>query len=161
MVDYCTKPGCRRQYLLKFFGEKYTDPKTVCRKSCDFCQNPSKVTKAIEAASCANDFTFHSSVEQQWDGQWSNPHGDEDIDDDNFDDEKVQLAKSQGLSLTGEDSESSFVHSFPRSRGSARAGFSKASDILAGYEVGGGVLSSNRPHSVSQKELSRTVIRRL
>ena len=152
MVDYCTKPGCRRQYLLKFFGEKETDPKIVCQKSCDFCQNPSKVAKAIEAASCVNDFTFHTSAEQQWDGQWSNPHGDEDFDDDGFDDDKVQVAKSQGLSLMGEDTEeTSFNNSFSQGPGSGRAGFSKASDILAGYQVGNKNPPPNRPNSVNDQ----------
>lgn len=136
MVDYCTNPGCRRQYLLRFFGEQNTDPKTVCQSSCDFCQNPSKVTKTIEAASCVSDFTFHTSAEQQWDGQWSHPHGDDEFDDGGSYHEKDRLSKSQGLSLTGEDAgDSSFVPNAPHG-GSGRAVFSKASDILASYEVG-------------------------
>ena len=136
MVDYCTKPACRRQYLLRFFGEQNTNPKMVCQKSCDFCRNPDKVTKMIEAASCANDFSFHTTTEKQWDGQWNAPHGDDDFNDD--DDcvlDKIHQSKSQGLSLMGEDVDGpSFGSSLSGNR-SGKAGFTKASDVLAKYEV--------------------------
>ena len=134
MVDYCTKPGCRRQYLLRFFGEQNTDPKTVCQKSCDFCRNPEKVTKAIEAASCVNDFSFNTAREKEWDGQWSKPHGEDDIEDDDFD--KSLISKSNEISLMGEDvGQFSGGVAASRSQSNGRIGFAKASDILATFEV--------------------------
>ena len=137
MVDYCTKTCCRRQYLLKFFGEKETDPKAVCQKSCDFCRNPEKVTRAIEASSCVNDFVFQKAAAKEWDGQWSAPHGDGDAEDDDDDDmDKVGLSKSNGLSLMGEDVADFGAPSSYSQNGTG--GFSKASDILAKYEVRSG-----------------------
>ena len=134
MVDYCTKPCCRREYLLKFFGETITNPKTVCQKSCDFCRNPEKVSRAIESASCVNDFAFRTAAAKEWDGQWTAPHGDEGIDDnDDGSIDKPTFSKSNGLSLMGED-----VQDFEeplQNRSSGKHGFSKASDILAKYEV--------------------------
>lgn len=134
MVDYCTKPCCRRHYLLKFFGEADTDPKTVCQRSCDFCRNPEKVTRIIEAASCVNDFSFHTAAadKKEWDGQWAAPPGDDsEGDDDNMD--KATYSKSTGLSLLGEAVDD-FAAPMP-SQSSGKHGFTKASDILAKYEV--------------------------
>lgn len=137
MVNYCTNPGCRRQYLLKFFGEPNTDPKLVCRKSCDYCRNPEKVTKTIEAASCVNDFSFHTRAEKEWDGQWSAPHGENEDDLDNAGIDKSWLSKSSGLSLMGEDVEETASRASGNSlkRASGMLGFSKASDMLSKYEV--------------------------
>jgi superfamily II DNA helicase RecQ len=50
MVDYCMMQCCRRQFLLKHFGEEI-DPKLTCRKTCDYCINPSNVIKAQEDSS--------------------------------------------------------------------------------------------------------------
>lgn len=50
MVDYCMMQCCRRQFLLKHFGEDI-DPKIICHKTCDYCINPSNVIKAQEASS--------------------------------------------------------------------------------------------------------------
>jgi RecQ family ATP-dependent DNA helicase len=44
-----TTPGCRRCYLLEHFGEK-ADPTAGCHQTCDYCLNPEKVRRAIEAA---------------------------------------------------------------------------------------------------------------
>jgi RecQ family ATP-dependent DNA helicase len=49
MNEYATSGLCRRAYLLKHFGET-SDPKTVCAKTCDFCSNPSRVQRLIDAA---------------------------------------------------------------------------------------------------------------
>ena len=69
----------------------------------------------------------------EWDGQWNAPHGDEDIDDDAM--EKALFSKSNGLSLMGEDVEDTAFSSHTKQGG--KVGFSKASDILAKYEVSG------------------------
>lgn len=138
MSEYCTKPACRRQYLLNFFGESNSDPRSVCMKSCDYCQNPEKVTKTIEAASCVNDFSFQTKAEKEWDGQWAAPHGDDDegLDDDGID--RSWLLQSNGLSLTGEDVDNVLPNATYHGIGQKAAvkmGFSKASDVLAKYEA--------------------------
>ncbi|KAL7488025.1 hypothetical protein ACHAW6_013614 [Cyclotella cf. meneghiniana] len=51
MIDYCTKPGCRRKHVLEHFAEKF-DPQTQCNKTCDYCKNPHKVEADIKAAEC-------------------------------------------------------------------------------------------------------------
>jgi len=51
MTDYCTKPCCKRQYVLGHFGEKI-EANVVCKKTCDYCQNPSKVESDIQASEC-------------------------------------------------------------------------------------------------------------
>ena len=53
MVNYCIKPGCKRQYVLGHFGEKI-DPKKMCKKTCDYCIDPRKVEMAIQASECAS-----------------------------------------------------------------------------------------------------------
>jgi RecQ family ATP-dependent DNA helicase len=49
VVEYATAPVCRRQYLLEHFGEIIINPDDICRKRCDFCQNPEKLKKDDEA----------------------------------------------------------------------------------------------------------------
>ncbi|KAL3784125.1 hypothetical protein HJC23_005783 [Cyclotella cryptica] len=51
MIDYCTKPGCRRKHVLEHFGEKF-DPKSQCNKTCDYCKDPNKVKADTKAAEC-------------------------------------------------------------------------------------------------------------
>jgi hypothetical protein len=54
MIDYCTKPRCRRKHVLEHFGEQF-DPKTQCKTTslpCDFCKNPEKVEADTKAAEC-------------------------------------------------------------------------------------------------------------
>ncbi len=51
MVNYCTKPICKRKYVLAHFGE-YIDASVVCRNSCDFCLDPTKVERDIQASEC-------------------------------------------------------------------------------------------------------------
>ena len=51
MVNYCIKPMCKRKYVLAHFGEN-TDASFVCRKGCDFCLDPAKVERDIQASEC-------------------------------------------------------------------------------------------------------------
>lgn len=48
-VSYCTKPACRRQTILKYFGETFkpANPTGGCR-SCDFCLDKTAVLKQLE-----------------------------------------------------------------------------------------------------------------
>jgi len=84
VVEYCTTPHCRRQFVLKHFGEVVTDPKTVCQKSCDFCCNPDRVERALTASDSYRAMAIQKkqnakfkSNAKKWDGQWNRPHGDE------------------------------------------------------------------------------------
>lgn len=54
MIEYCTKPRCRRKHVLEHFGEQF-DASTRCQKTCDFCKNPEKVERDTKAAECMSD----------------------------------------------------------------------------------------------------------
>ena len=133
MSNYCIVPGCRRQFLLAHFGEK-VDPKQVCNKTCDYCQNPSKVQKAIQASDVVKDVlksvAKYSSKKNknEWDGQWQRPHGDDDDAYDGFDDRwegdlRITTTKD------ADDWEGGRNAAFPKK------GFKKASSVLAKYEM--------------------------
>ncbi len=47
MLDYCETPGCRRKFLLAYFGESY--PEERCG-ACDRCETPVKVFDGTEVA---------------------------------------------------------------------------------------------------------------
>lgn len=51
MVNYCIKPICKRKYVLGHFGENI-DANTGCNKTCDYCIDPAKVEREIEASEC-------------------------------------------------------------------------------------------------------------
>jgi RecQ family ATP-dependent DNA helicase len=139
MAKYCLEPGCRRQYLLRFFGENEedTNPKTICQESCDYCVNPDKVTRAIEAASCANDFTYHTRPAKATNGQWANTGPPED-DKDNVNDDFCNWDDSHGLRITGgiDDEDDEALSALPENDSKPSAvGFKKASAILERYQV--------------------------
>jgi superfamily II DNA/RNA helicase len=80
MVSYCLTPCCRRQYLLQHFGETI-QAKEVCNATCDYCVNPRKVEKAIDASQITKDIFSPTTVNASpanWDGQWDRPHGEQD-----------------------------------------------------------------------------------
>ena len=148
MVHYCMNPGCRRKYLLGFFGETNTDPKTVCRGKCDYCQNSDKVMQAIEAASAAKDFAFYTNrksnsnnKESEWDGQWKAPHGDDNNDENNdndwWDDGPRKLESSGLLVRSTGRSESSNMEIITHSDHHPNKTKSKKSvdSVLEKYEV--------------------------
>ena len=47
MAEYCETTGCRRKFLLTYFGEDY--PKENCG-SCDTCDHPAEMTDCTDAA---------------------------------------------------------------------------------------------------------------
>ncbi|EJK44405.1 hypothetical protein THAOC_37057 [Thalassiosira oceanica] len=51
MARYCQIAGCKRQFVLAHFGETI-DAATVCKKTCDYCRNPGKVSREIQASEC-------------------------------------------------------------------------------------------------------------
>lgn len=85
VIDYCTNTHCRRQYVLKHFGEKETDPKAVCQKACDYCCNPQKVERTIQSSVAARTISFQRKQSTRsnttFDGQWGKPHGDDEFFD--------------------------------------------------------------------------------
>lgn len=102
VVDYCMTAHCRREYVLKHYGEKDTDPKTICRGACDFCSNPERVEKAINASDAMRAVGFQRKQASRkmtsakaWDGQWSKPHGDGDFFEGRNEDWEVE-----GLGIT-------------------------------------------------------------
>jgi RecQ zinc-binding len=131
MVNYCVVPGCRRYRLLKHFGEKMNDHQEVCDSSCDYCVNPTRVQRAIEAASAVNDFTFHTRK----------PYTRNPVDDDEDEDSELQdldaAWKVGGLAIThrgvtaNDDDFSTLDLSIKR----PTANFVKASSILSKYEA--------------------------
>jgi len=133
MVNYCVTPHCRRQYLLKHFGEKRHDPASVCSKTCDYCRDPDLVRKAIgQAETAVSTSTFHVSKSRSpaWDGQWDRPHGEDEVCEDDDGDEFDVRHDASGLSITGAGSgDLSPVR---------QARKLSASAVLAKYEVGSG-----------------------
>lgn len=136
MINYCMIPGCRRQFLLSHFGEKI-NPKEICCKTCDYCENPVKVQKAIQASDIVKDvlksaakYTSQVKKMKEWDGQWQGPHGDEfDQDDGGFDERwGGDLCITEGDFET--DSEVGLKPSFP----TKKKGFKQAKSILDKYE---------------------------
>ncbi|KAL7563110.1 hypothetical protein ACA910_012294 [Epithemia clementina (nom. ined.)] len=135
MVKYCMKPGCRRKYLLTFFGETCTEPRTVCRGNCDYCRNPEVVTKSIEAASACNDFSFHtrkSTSNDKWDGQWDAPHGDGNYDNDD-DDWNGEALESDGLLIRSSGDPMASESCQHNNKG--RAGKKSVKSLLDKYEA--------------------------
>ena len=103
VVEYCVTAHCRRKFVLKHFGEKETDPKTVCQKSCDYCSNPRRIEQAIQSADSMRSITLQKkdaaknrSKANEWDGQWSAPHGDDSFFDGHSEDWEID-----GLGITG------------------------------------------------------------
>lgn len=151
MENYCMTAGCRRKYLLEYFGEKVDA--ALCNNTCDYCQNPSKVEEAMRASQVAkeviasarayNHSTLHSKRmstmkdKQEWDGQWDQPHGDTASDDENifesqeddfWDDNIESFPSYDEITKAGQGTQKS-------TRGGKLTGFVKASSILSKYEV--------------------------
>jgi superfamily II DNA helicase RecQ len=150
MVNYCMTAGCRRKYLLEYFGEKVDA--SLCNGTCDYCQDPSKVEQAICASQVAKEVmvsaraysqsalrskSFSTKTKKEWDGQWDQPHGDSFSDDENI------------FECQEEDFWNDDIEGFPSSDKIANGGkgtkinknvgkltgFVKASSILSKYEV--------------------------
>lgn len=65
MNDFAMKAGCRRLYLLNYFGDSVS---CACQKTCDYCKNPEAVQRSISSAydtsnsSTKLSFANHSNV---------------------------------------------------------------------------------------------------
>lgn len=60
MIDYCTKPGCRRKHVLQHFGEEF-DANTQCNMTCDFCKVCVHLFRMWMNANKFTTFSFTSS----------------------------------------------------------------------------------------------------
>jgi superfamily II DNA helicase RecQ len=124
MKNYSLTAGCRRYILLKHFGEKIDDPTSLCDGSCDYCVNPTKVKKLIEAANDADQFKFYSRQPQSHSveplDEYENDSASEDVD-----------AEWDGLGIT----KSLPVDIDTSSNQKTCPNFQKASSILAKYEA--------------------------
>lgn len=140
MVDYCIKPGCKRQFVLGHFGEKI-DPKHTCKKTCDYCLNPRKVEMAIQASECASAVVMS---QKSWNSQRTNfsekkfhhnpTHSDESIGEYESDDGLgFGMEEDDGLlGITSYKSRDDEMISEPAAK---KGGFLKASSVLKKYET--------------------------
>lgn len=140
MKDYCTKLCCRRKFLLTHFGEK-TDPKELCKKTCDYCENPGRVENAMNSCNTARIVreakkrivpTSRHIVTSE--GQWDRPHGDTyaSEDDGRLDDGMSYSHNSDRLGILY-NSDPTTIQSDNES--SPQSGFKKAKEILLHYEA--------------------------
>lgn len=60
MVNYCIKPMCKRKYVLGHFGENIDS--IMCNKTCDFCRDPAKVERDIQASECMSAVNSHRLI---------------------------------------------------------------------------------------------------
>ena len=136
MVDYCIKPGCKRQYVLSHFGEKI-DPSNLCKKTCDYCLNPRQVEMAIQASECASAVIVS---QKSWQAQRDNVSekkyhhnptaSDESIGDYESDDGFGMKRDDGLLGITSYAGEDEMTQEPPAKKG----GFAKASSVLNKYE---------------------------
>ncbi len=94
MTEYCEKPCCRREFIIKYFGEVPKDG--VCNKTCDYCLNPEKVKKDIELAVGSSGFGSKSSFDQSF-LEYQKTYGSKTvtIDLDEYDDSITQFSDEE------------------------------------------------------------------
>jgi RecQ family ATP-dependent DNA helicase len=128
MVDYCTKPTCRRKFLLMHFGEL----NVKCDKTCDYCVDPEGVEKSIgQAATSQKQGTFGARLSDTvWKGEL-----DADFADAEFDNFEWPL-KAGDLNITCADDDGEDLDTSTDLRKiSAADGFVAASATFAKYEA--------------------------
>ncbi|KAL7551933.1 hypothetical protein ACHAWF_015156 [Thalassiosira exigua] len=135
MVDYCTKPFCKRAFVLGHFGEKI-DADAVCKKSCDYCINPKRVEREIQASECMiavvnSHRLMHAGKKTQGEKKFHhNPLEDEESLGDDYGSDDFLGGDYGTLGITnyaGEDQLSSNMFT--------KKGFVKASSVLDKYEA--------------------------
>jgi superfamily II DNA helicase RecQ len=158
MVDYCMMQCCRRQFLLKHFGEEI-EPKIICHKTCDYCINPSNIIKAQEASSVSRAISdvkyqsFRHSVPNEYIRHI-------DSEDDDFEDPSPLYETD--LILTSSDSGAvNGIQSLCQKK-KYNAGFSSAKSVLDELEAkecreGSGFVNFQSKKSTKQSTLFRTL----
>jgi superfamily II DNA helicase RecQ len=137
MVDYATKPHCRRSHLLGHFGVTQAT-NDLCQGKCDYCANPDIVKRdlAHSAAHQSNPFQSRRRYEQrkpEWDGQWDRPHGDTEEKEEEDERDSIFDTASNGLGITASGSDSMYGSSGDGS--AAKKSHKHVKSILAKYEV--------------------------
>lgn len=136
MIDYCTKPGCRRKHVLEHFAEKF-DPKTQCSKTCDYCKNPHKVEADRKAAECMSAvINSQRLIHRGRNGSTRdeipfhhNPLESDESQDDEYESDGF-LGTDDGLLGVTDYVKDDFSSGQPK-----KNGFVKASSVLSKYEV--------------------------
>lgn len=125
MVRYCVTPGCRRCAILKHFGETIVDP-NLCEASCDFCIDPSKVEKAIDAANAADQFNYKTHKPVAYSSEVI-----DDYDENSVSEDRIEEWSGLGITKTLEQDDDPI----PSHERKFAPDFKKASNILAKYEA--------------------------
>ncbi|KAL7537949.1 hypothetical protein ACHAXR_009126, partial [Thalassiosira sp. AJA248-18] len=139
MVNYCTIPTCKRKYVLEHFGEKI-DATSLCQKTCDFCIDPQRVEREIQASECMSTVVnshrlIRAGKKEQNEVKkfHHNPLADdENLEDDDGSDDFLGRDDEGLLGIThyaGEDEMISDPLPLPKK------GFVKASSVLSKYET--------------------------
>lgn len=138
MVNYCTQPKCKRKFVLDHFGEQI-DASVVCNKTCDFCINPKKVERDIQAAECMSSVVnshrlISAGNKHRNEGKkyHHNPLDDEEsLDDNAYGSEDDFFGGDSGLGITDCARADEMPAPLPKKGG---GGFVKASSVLNKYE---------------------------
>jgi superfamily II DNA helicase RecQ len=138
MVNYCIKPNCKRKYVLGHFGEDVAE--SICKKTCDFCIDPRKVERDIQASHCMSDVVNSNRMmrarndDHENDGKkyHHDPLADEGLADDHGSEDDY-LGNDEGLlGIKYHLGDDEFT---PSSTITKQKGFAKASDVLSKYEA--------------------------
>lgn len=138
MIDYCTKPNCRRKVVLEHFGEQF-DASTQCQKTCDYCINPVKVKSETQAAECmsavVNSQRIMRSNNRSRDEAQPFHHNPIDSDESQHDGYESDgfLGADDELDITGYARDDCFATK--SSDAPTTNGFVKASSILGKFQV--------------------------
>lgn len=127
MIEYCTEPCCRRKFLLSHFGEEI-DPKTVCKKTCDYCLDPKRMERAMNKTMVSRAKRDVMRQQQQFRNakKWEGPTYDNSFDEDSGD----EFDNDVGLGITNHNT-SYDTNPPPKKFG----GFKSAKEVLSKYEV--------------------------
>ena len=144
MMEYATKPTCRREFLLGHFGERI-NPDEVCDRTCDFCKNPDRVRKAIQnseviKAALGPMRMFQQSQEDaggmDGEGLWEMEWGNDDVEnEEDYDLDGTGRWNDHDLRVTGGHGRDDEYFDNGGSSGKTGGSFVKASSILSRLEV--------------------------
>ena len=127
MMDLCTQRCCRRKFLLNHFGEEI-DPKTVCKKTCDYCIDPGRMDREMDKrmVSIARRDVWKQQQQFSSAKKWQGDGGD---DSDEYSDH--DFYDGSGLGITKYTS--FYSAKIPDKK--HQDGFKSAKEVLSHYEV--------------------------
>lgn len=134
MVSYCTKPICKRLFVLAHFGEKI-DAQEVCAKTCDYCRDPERVERDIRASECMSTVVnshkmMHNAGKREAKKYHHNPLADEESVEGDYGTDDFFGSDDGHLGITGRLREDEMP-----SNSMPKTGFVKASSVLSKYET--------------------------